>query len=127
MKSLQFQETDERSHRQSQGRLLYAHALWTIGCFGTEIPMRGAFELFGLHCQAIGFPKLEQKPDIAEGEALTRRWMEHIEASTRQKPGEDTAGRDLIPTNNSRRALDRNRWQMRTKGPVIEIIVWLVF
>jgi hypothetical protein len=50
--------------------------MWMIGSDGDEIPIRGAFELFGWHCQAVGFLKHERMPDVAEREALMREWLE---------------------------------------------------
>jgi len=96
--------------------------MWMIGGYGDEVLIRGAFELFGRHCQAVGFPKHERMPDVAE--ALMREWLEQIEASTKQKRGKDMAAAGR-PTTDP--ILARNRRQMRTKGPAIEIIALMVF
>ena len=98
MKTLRFQETGKRSHRRPQGRFQYAWTMWTIGGYRNEVPTRG-------------------------------EWLEQIEAPTRQKRGEEEdmagAGCDLMPTD-AHDILARNLSQMRTKGPVIEMIAWMV-
>jgi hypothetical protein len=92
--------------------------------------------LLGWRCQSVGFPKHERMPD-AERETSTREWLEQIEASARQKRGEDmaAAGRDLMPATEARGTsendhekhgvLARNRRQMRTKGPAIELMAMM--